>query len=338
MSDRGGPAQIADEGYPSLRKNRTFLRYFFGQFVSNAGDSLYTVAILWLVFDLSGSTFLIGIASSLLLLPFLLQIVAGPIVDRFSIKPLLVGTQVVQGVVVLTLPLAAYTETLTVELVLAVIPLLSLLTTVIAPIRATLVPRIVADEQLSRSNSVLATVTLGLDMIFDALGGLFIAVFGTMALFLLDSLPFAVLGVLFLGMAIPTVEGEHKQSEKPVLIDYVADLRAGIDVLRGTVFVDMMFTSAMPNFTVGVTLAILPAFGDSLGGAAVYGLLLGALGTGRLMGSASASYLEGVAYGWLKTVTFLLSALLWLGSVYSSSLVLTVGLFGLAWVSVGSTA
>ena len=270
-----------------------------------------------------------------MLLPFLLQIAAGPIVDRLSIKPLLVGTQVVQGVVVLVLPLAAYTETLTVELVLAVLPVLSLLTTAIAPIQATLVPRIVADEQLSRSNSVLATVTLGLDIIFDALGGVFIAVFGTTALFFLDSLTFAVAGVLFLGMAIPTVEGEHKQSEKPVLIDYVADLRAGIDVLRGTVFVDMMFTSAVPNFTVGVTLAILPAFGDSLGGAAVYGLLLGALGTGRLMGSASASYLEGVAYGWLKTVTFLLSALLWLGSVYSSSLVLTVGLFGLAWVSDG---
>jgi hypothetical protein len=197
------------------------------------------------------------------------------------------------------------------------------------------VPRIVADEQLSRSNSVLATVTLGLDMIFDALGGLLIAVFGTTALFLLDSLTFAVAGVLFLGMAIPTVEGEHKQSEKPVLIDYIADLRAGIDVLRGTVFVDMMFTSAVLNFTVGVTLAILPAFGDSLGGAAVYGLLLGALGTGRLVGSASASYFEDVAYGRLKIATFLLSALLWLGSVYSLSLVLTVGLFGLAWVSDG---
>ena len=97
----------------------------------------------------------------------------------------------------------------------------------------------------------------------------------------------------------------------------------------------MMFTSAVPNFTVGVTLAILPAFGDSLGGAAVYGLLLGALGTGRLVGSASASYFEDVAYGRLKIATFLLSALLWLGSVYSSSLVLTVGLFGLAWVSDG---
>ena len=97
----------------------------------------------------------------------------------------------------------------------------------------------------------------------------------------------------------------------------------------------MMFTSAVLNFTVGVTLAILPAFGDSLGGAAVYGLLLGALGTGRLVGSASASYFEDVAYGRLKIATFLLSALLWLGSVYSLSLVLTVRLFGLAWVSDG---
>ena len=76
---------------------------------------------------------------------------------------------------------------------------------------------------------MLATVTLGLDIIFDALGGVFIAVFGTTALFFLDSLTFAVAGMLFLGMAIPTVEGEHKQSEKPVLIDYIADLRAGIE-------------------------------------------------------------------------------------------------------------
>jgi hypothetical protein len=159
-----------------------------------------------------------------------------------------------------------------------VIPLLSLLTTVIAPVQATLVPRIVADERLSRSNSVLATVTLGLDVIFDALGGLFIAVFGTTALFLLDPLTFAIASVLFFGMVIPMVDGSDGGSEKPVLTGYVADLRAGVNVCSGTAFVDMMFISAVLSFTVGVTLAILPAFGDSLGGAAVYGLLLGALG------------------------------------------------------------
>lgn len=323
----------SDEGYPSLWKNRDFLRFFSGQFVSNAGDSLYTVAILWLVFELSGSTFLTGVANALLLIPFLLQIIAGPIVDQFRIKPVLVGSQVVQGVVVLVLPVAAYTGNLTVELILVMIPALSLMALVVSPVQATLVPRIVADEQLSRSNSALATVTLGLDMIFDALGGIFIAVFGATTLFLVDSLTFAVAGLLFFGMMIPAVDGE--ESEESAIAAYVADLRAGIDILRGTVFIDMIFTSAVFNFAVGVTLAILPAFGDLLGGAATYGLLLGALGIGRLVGSASASYLTDISYGRLKTVTCLLSALLWLGSVYSPSVVLTVGLFGLAWITDG---
>lgn len=200
-----------------------------------------------------------------------------------------------------------------------------------------LVPRIVADEQLSQSKSALATVTLGLDMIFDALGGIFIAVFGATTLFLLDSLTFAVTGLLFFRM-IPATEGGGEGSEESAIAEYVADLRTGIDILRGTVFVDVMFTSAVFNFAVGVILAILPAFGELLGGAAIYGLLLGALGIGRLLGSASASYLNDVAYGRLKTVSYLISVLLLLGSVYSPSLVLTVRLFGLAWISAGITA
>jgi MFS family permease len=339
MSDHGasasaehGPSASAD--YPPLRKNRDFLRFFFGQFVSNAGDSLYTVAILWSVFELSGSTALTGVANALLLLPFLLQIVAGPIVDRFPIRPVLVGSQAVQGVVVLALPLAAYTGNTTVALLLVSIPALSAMSLLAAPVPATLVPRIVADEQLPRSNSALATVTLGLDMIFDALGGVFIAAFGATALFLLDSVTFAVAALLFAGMAIPTVDGGD-ESAASALEAYADDLRAGIGVLRGTAFVDMLFASAVFNFAVGVTLAILPAYGELLGGPAAYGLLLGALGVGRLVGSASASSLNGVPYGRLKVVGSLLSAFLWLGSVSAPSPALTVVLFGLAWITAG---
>ncbi|MFB6155969.1 MAG: MFS transporter [Haloferacaceae archaeon] len=334
MSD-SGQSVPASEGYPRLWENWNFLRFFFGRFVSNAGDSLYTVAVLWLVFDLSGSTVLTGVANSLLLLPFLLQAVAGPLVDRFPVKPLLVGSQVVQGAVVLVLPAAALTGNLTVELVLAVVPVLSVTTLVASPVRATLVPRIVADEQLPQGNSALATVTLGLDMIFDALGGVFIAVFGATALFLLDSLTFAIAALLFVAMTIPALNGGSSRPERSTAAAYVADIREGVDVLRGTAFVDMVLTSAAFNFAVGVTLAVLPAFGEQLGGPAVYGLLLGALGVGRLSGSVFASYLDGVAYGRLMAVAYLLSALLWLGAVYAPSPALTVGLFGLAWISAG---
>lgn len=322
--------------YPSsIWRNRNFVSFFSGQLVTNVGNSLYTVAILWLVFELSGSTVLTGVANALLLLPFLLQIIAGPIVDRVPLKRVLVWVQFVQGVIILVVPAAAYTGNMSVELVIMIIPALSLVDLMVSPAQAALVPRIVADDQLSQSNSALATVTLGLDMIFEAIGGILIAVFGVMALFFLDSLTFMVAGLLFVGMVIPSAEGEHEEPAKIGISEFVTDLRTGVHILRGTVFVEMMFTSAVSNFAVGVTLAILPAFGDLLGGPIIFGLMLGALGTGRMVGSASASYLNNVAYGRLKTITYLISALLWLGSVYSPSLVLTVGLFGLAWISAG---
>lgn len=335
MSHQRESAPATGERYPSLWRNRNFLRFFVGQFVTNVGDSLYAVAIMWLVFELSGSTFLTGVASSLLLLPFLLQIVAGPIVDRFPLKPLMVGTQLVQGVAILVLPVAAYTGNLSVGLILVTIPALSAMTLLAMPVQSTLLPRIVADDQLSQSNSALATVTHGLDMIFEAMGGIFIALFGAAALFVLDSITFAIAALLFFGMRIPTVEDAEEGFDESATAEYIDDLRKGIETLRGTVFVEMMFTGAVFNFALGVTLAILPSFGESLGGAAIYGLMLGALGTGRMVGSASASYLNHVPYGWLKTVTFLVSALLWVSAVYSPSVALTVGLFGLAWISAG---
>jgi MFS family permease len=330
----------ATNAEPSLWRNRGFRRFFAGQFVTNAGDSLYTVAVLWLVFELSGSTVLTGVANATLLLPWLLQILAGPIVDRLPLKPVLVGSQVVQGVVVLALPLAAATGRLSVGVLLAVVPVLTMATLLMAPMQSTLVPRIVADTRLSRANSALATVTLGLDMVFDALGGVFIAAFGATTLFLLDSATFAVASLLFAGIAVPTAsaaDGKPAESLGSVLDSYVDDLRDGIDVLRGTVFVELVLLTAVANLAVGVTLAILPAFGDALGGPAVYGLLLGALGVGRLVGSLVAPSLEGVAYGRLLLVGNSLAACCWLAAVYAPSPAFTVVLFGLAWVPAGAS-
>lgn len=337
MSERTESVQTAASEFPPLWRNRNFLRFFVGRFVTNVGDSLYSVAILWLVFELGESTALTGAASSLLLLPFLLQIVAGPVVDRFRIKPILVGSQLVQGVVVLAVPIAAYTGTVTVGLLFALIPVLAVVNLLIGPIQSTLVPRIVADEQLSRTNSALGTITYGVDSLFEAVGGALIAVFGTTALFALDSATFVVAAVLFAGMQIPTVDGGDGDQASAIRT-YVADLRAGIDTLRGTVFVELLFLSAVSNFAVGVSLALLPAFGASLGGPTVYGLLLGALGVGRVVGSAVASSLKTVPYGQLVTVGYLLAGVCWLGSVLAPPVALTVGLFGLAWVPAGIDA
>ncbi|APW97829.1 MFS transporter [Halobiforma lacisalsi AJ5] len=331
-------------GERSLWHNRDFRRFFAGQFVTNAGDSLYTVAVLWLAFELSGSSLVTGALNAILLLPWLLQILAGPLVDRLPLRSVLVGSQVVQGLVVLALPVTAVTGHLSVGVLFAVAPILMLATLLMAPMESALLPRIVTEERLSDANSALATVTLGLDMVFDALGGGFIALFGATTLFLTDSITFAVAALLFAGITIGTPadrEGtEDADDSAPsvgsVLRSYRSDLRAGVDVLRGTLFVELILTTAVANFTTGVALAILPAFGDGLGGPAVYGLLLGALGIGRLVGSIVAPYVEGVPYGTVL-VSQGVGAGCWLAAVFAPSPAATVVLFGLAWVPAGAS-
>ncbi|RJT04723.1 MFS transporter [Halococcus sp. IIIV-5B] len=327
-----------------LWRNADFRRFFAGQFVTNAGDSLYTVAMLWIAFELSGSTLVTGALNAILLLPWLLQVFAGPLVDRLPLGYVLVGSQVVQGTVVLALPLAAATGYLEVGVLFAVAPLLMLASLLMAPMETALLPRIVDDERLSSANSALSTVTLGLDMVFDALGGVFIAVFGATALFLADSVTFAAAALLFAGIRIRTATEADGRTEsddetagptvRSVLRSYVLDLRDGIAVLRGTVFVELVLTTAVANFTTGLTLAILPAFGDSLGGPAIYGLLLDALGIGRLIGSFAGPWFEGVPYGRMLLVQGA-AACCWLAAVLVSSPALTVVLFGLAWVPSG---
>jgi hypothetical protein len=336
MSDATG--RVDTDRPPSLWRNTDFVRYLSGTFVTNLGDSLYTVAVVWLVFQLSGSTALTGVAQALLLLPWLLQAAAGPVVDRVSIRRLLVGTQLAQGVVVLAFPLAAATGHLSVALALAVIPALSLLALLLSPVRAALVPRIVAEDRLAEGNSALGTVTLGLDTVFEAVGGLLIAAVGTAALFVVDAATFLVAAVLYAGMSVPPA-GDGDDAAGPAddggLAGYVDDLGAGVRSLRGTVFVEMVFTSAVFHLAVGAMLAVLPAFGAARGGAATYGLLLGAFGVGRMAGTASAARLEGLPYGRWKAVTYVAAAGLWVGSVLAPSRALTVVLFGLAWVPAG---
>jgi len=322
--------------YPdSIWRNWNFLRLLSGGFITNAGDSLYSVAILWFIFETSGSNFLTGLGSTLLLLPHMFGFIAGPIIDRYPLGRVLVLSQFFQGLVVLVLPIAAYTGVLNVALVLAVIPVLSFINLFSFPAQSTALPRIVSDDQLARSNSALQTVNLGLDMVFEALGGILIAVFGVTALFLADSGTFLVAAVVFLGMTIPAAKNADEDPEPIDVSGYIKDLKLGFNTLRGTVFVETILTSAVFNLAVGVTLAILPAFSQLRGGSALYGLMLGALGIGRLIGTASASYLEDIPFGLMTLVTSSISAVLWLSAVFSASRILTVGLFGIAWISAG---
>ncbi|MFC6731396.1 MFS transporter [Haladaptatus sp. DYSN1] len=322
--------------HPLLR-NGPFVRLMAGRLVTNAGDSLYYIAAMWLVYSLTGSAFYTGLAGFLTMLPGAFQFLAGPLVDRVSIRRVLVTTQVIQGVLVLTIPLAHYTGHLTVWFVLTVMPVLASLNQLVYPAQITALPRLVDDEHLVPANSAFSFAYQGVDLVFNAVGGIVVAVFGAVTLFLVDSVTFAAAALLFFSVRVPPAEDADADATESPLQTYLTDLREGIAALRASPLFLLILGAVVANFAFSGYFAVLPAYADTLGNSAAYGLLLAALSAGMLAGALGAGTVDHFAFGRLIVVSYLLSGVLWVLAVLAPSLALTAALFAVAAVPIGAT-
>ncbi|SEK96146.1 MFS transporter [Haloferax larsenii] len=347
-------------------RNANLRRLVLGRLVTNAGDSVYAIAAMWLVYDLTGSSAYTGLAGFLTMAPQALQVLAGPLVDRWSLRRILVGTQLAQAVLVLTIPLAEFLSLLSVWVVLSVMPLVSLLNQLVYPAQSAAVPRVVDGDDLVAANSLLSLSYQGVDMAFNALAGVLIATTGAVALYLADSVSFAVAAALFVRLHTPAAsedadagtdaginprtdtdssntpsavaDGGEDSSTADADSDeagYLDDLRAGIGFIRGSILLPLLVTGLVANGVFGGAWATMPAFADARGGPEAYGLLMAAIAGGMLVGAAVASVFDDLPYGALSIGLFAVSGSLWLGAVTISWLPGTVALLALATVPFG---
>ncbi|WP_076430646.1 MFS transporter [Haladaptatus litoreus] len=327
----------------SLFKNGTFARLFFGRLITNAGDSAYTIAAMWLAFSLGGSSFYTGLAGFLTMLPQVFQFLAGPLVDRWPLRRILVGTQVTQGILVLVIPLAAATGWLSVWVVLVVMPLVSLLNQFVYPAQQAALPRVVEKEELVEANSAFSFAYQGVDFVFTALGGIVVAVVGAVSLYLIDSVTFAIAALVFVGVQIPPAEsdegdqGEDAKNVTSAVDEYRVQLADGIRYVRGSVLVWVLLGSLVVNATIGTALAVLPAYANTHGGPDAYGFILAGITGGMLVGSLSATPLKRFSLATLSIGGFAFSGVAWLVAIAVGWLPATVALFFLAGVPIGAT-
>ena len=389
----------------AVLRNRDFARLFLGRVVTNLGDSLYFVAAMWLVWDLTGNEFYSGLAGFLVLAPSAVQFAFGPLVDRWDLRHILVATQAIQAVLVLVVPVAALTGHLTVWVVMLLMPTLSLLNQLVYPAQSAALPRLVEPDELVGANSLFAMAYQGADSVANAIAGVLIVFVGAVAIFAIDAATFVLAAALFWTVRIPAARerlaagastgdepadpaaatgelptepaaatgdvpadpaattaelpaepteplavpdgvetrtdgGEGSDSRADPVTEptsYVDDLREGIGFLRGTFLVLLLAGSAVLNFSLGVTIAVLPSYGETMGGPEGYGFLMAALGAGMLLGSLSASLVSDVALGKLLVASSIVSGACWLAAVAVGWLPGTVALFLLAFVPIGAT-
>ena len=178
-----------------VRGNANFRRLWLAQIVSENGDWFYTLAIYSLLLDLTGKASSVAMALVLQVLPHtLLGPLAGIVNDRFSRRKVMIVTDLLRMVIVACMLLVRSRG-----FVWVIYPLLFLETVMVAffePARNAVIPNVVDEQDVIVANT-LSSATWSFDLaIGSMLGGIVAAWLGRDAVFVINSLSFAVSALL----------------------------------------------------------------------------------------------------------------------------------------------
>ena len=99
--------------------NRDFVLLLQGSTVSTLGDLMYSVAIGYWVYEQTGSSALMGVMSAIsMFVTMFLSPFCGSIVDKLNRKWVMVGLDLMQSAVMITVGIFAYTNKLSIAGVL----------------------------------------------------------------------------------------------------------------------------------------------------------------------------------------------------------------------------
>src|SRR5438477_6311261 len=99
----------------SLWRDRSFMLFWLGRAVSLLGTAITTVVLPILVYRLTASALLTSLLATLEVLPYLvLGLVAGTVADHVNRRLLMVGCDLLNAVLLGSIPLAAFLHVLTI--------------------------------------------------------------------------------------------------------------------------------------------------------------------------------------------------------------------------------
>ncbi len=252
--------------FSRLFVNRNLFFLWMGQVISQAGDSVYEIGLLWLMLEISGSRAATGLVAMSGYLPTLLVgMFGGALADRFDRRRLMLIADAARGALVLFIPLLYYLDGLSGLLLGVFTFVLATFNTVFNPARDAIIVSLVPKEKLLQANSLIQTSWQFALLIGPALAGLLIPVVGIVHLFNADALTFFLSFYLISRIVLARQTGGSVPSRakfKDVLVRSFSDVREGLAYARRDkrVWVLLMITAIDNLFIMGPAIVGAPIF------------------------------------------------------------------------------
>lgn len=192
--------------------NKNFVLLLQGSTVSILGDLMYSVAIGFWVYEKTGSNSLMGIMSSIsMFVTMFLSPFSGSIVDKLNRKWVLVGMDLLQSVIMLTVGVLAYTERLNVPMVLIAAFLAAFGSVFYSPAASSVMLDITPRDDLIRGQSIFSGASSFINLVGNAISGLLVASLGVPLIVILNGLSnlYSALSELFVTVPKSINQGEE---------------------------------------------------------------------------------------------------------------------------------
>ena len=208
--------------------NKDFILLLQGSAVSTIGDLMYSVAIGFWVYQQTGSSGLMGIMSAIsMFVTMFLSPFSGSIVDKCNRKWILVGMDIMQGVIMLGIGLLAYLDKLNVAGVLIAAFLAALGSVFYSPAASTLMIDIIPHDDMTRGQSIFSGSNALINMVGTAFSGVMVAFFGVPLIVIINGLSNLYSAVSELFIHVPrTVQQGAQVSAKTILRDSKEAIRS----------------------------------------------------------------------------------------------------------------
>ncbi len=207
--------------------NKDFILLLQGNAVSTIGDLMYSVAIGYWVYEQTGSNSLMGIMSAIsMFVTMFLSPFSGSIVDKCNRKWVLVGMDLLQSAVMLTIGVLAYMGKLNIPGVLIAAFLAALGSVFYTPAVSTLMIDIIPHDDMVRGRSVFSGTNSVINMVGTAFSGAMVVFFGVPLIVVINGLSNLYSAVTELFIHVPrTVQQGTQVTVKGVLRDSKAAVK-----------------------------------------------------------------------------------------------------------------
>lgn len=307
-----------------LWRHPDFLKLWMGQTISQFGSRISRGAIpLTAVILLTANPSRLGLLTAIASLPpILLGLIAGVWVDRLPRRPILIITDAGRFVILLTIPIAALSGHLSIELLYGIVILTGILTLFFDAAYVAAIPSLVSRENLAEANSKLATTDALAEIGGPAMTGVLIQLISAPLAIFFDAISFLVSAVSLALIRTPEPPPCPREEGASFRAELVEGWRVIVHhpALRALAVANSLRTFFGNFYAVLYSLYVIRDLGFS---PAALGIFVSAGGIGALVGAALA--------GWLPLRFGLGRTLVWV-SLIGSFFSLLTPLAGGAWI------